>query len=453
MSINNTVSNVFGQSKLKSALGGSSPTQSALSNRIAAPQSNGVNLQQAFSSGGLSAPVSAPIKKQVHANSDGSSITTHYDTSNAKSNTGTGLVDPAKVQGVSGLIDPRASMINVNPNESMQEVKGGSVGTKVDNQYNATDGSGNSVQIGNPALNPEYNYNGGTPNNPPQTPQDTSYPGLIKGLASFNPLANPAVAGAYKKAQDLNTQIEQSKTNQANAEAENRLNPIPIGDQTGREAVIRNQYLAQQGALASQFQGQSSLYGAGLTGTNQSLSGLSTAAGLTPEILRYGGANGGSMTAEEATAYKAKLNSIGDFTTKYIAGQANLRAADSIQNQIVNTLNSNPTLNKTKVSELTNIAELISGQVSSGPQQLLSQQIAQYIAQLGLDPATVTNIAHQQSGTLADLLDSLRTTAQAQNDAYNPANIKTQGGSTPSTTGAGSWTSASGKTYNNLPNQ
>ena len=79
------------------------------------------------------------------------------------------------------------------------------------------------------------------------------------------------------------------------------------------------------------------------------------------------------------------------------------------------------------VTAFTNLNELLSGQVSSGPQQLLSQQIAQYINQLGLDPATVTSIAHQQRGTLSQLLDSLRQTAQSINEAHNPANLNFSG--------------------------
>lgn len=122
-----------------------------------------------------------------------------------------------------------------------------------------------------------------------QPPQNTGlYGQLIGQLSTQNPFNNTAVSDAYKKAQDIQSQLEQSRANQANSEAENRLNPIPIGDQTGREAVIRSQYLAQQNALAQQGAAQSTLYQAGLTGTGQQLQGLTSAAGLVqPQQVSY----------------------------------------------------------------------------------------------------------------------------------------------------------------------
>lgn len=128
---------------------------------------------------------------------------------------------------------------------------------------------------------------GGLVTPPAQSPQAT-YPGLVSGLASFNPFSNPQVSDAYKKAQDINDQIAASKKNEAGAVAENRLNPIPIGDQTGREAVIQNQYLSQQNALSSQLQGQSNLFGAGLTGTGQQVTAQTQAAGFAqPQLAGF----------------------------------------------------------------------------------------------------------------------------------------------------------------------
>lgn len=125
--------------------------------------------------------------------------------------------------------------------------------------------------------------NGGLVSGPTST-SSTTYPGLINSLSTFNPFANSNVSDPYKQAQELNTQLQQSKTNEANSVAQNRLNPIPIGDQTGREAVIKNQYLDQQTALAGQLQGESNLYSAGLTGTGQQLSGLNTATSASAPI-------------------------------------------------------------------------------------------------------------------------------------------------------------------------
>lgn len=206
----------------------------------------------------------------------------------------------------------------------------------------------------------------------------------------------------------------------------------------GNEAVVKQTGAAQQQALAQA--GQMALQGTGqeLTAQNQAQSGINTLAGLTPELLRYGkNTDGSQMTAEQAKQFEAQMGATGSFATKYLEGQKNLQIADSIQNQIVSTLQANPTLNSTPLSAISNLKELISGQISSGPQQLLSQQINSYIQQLGLDPAAVVNIAHQQTGTLAQLLDSLRQTAQQQVDVYkNGGNLGATSGGISTPTGS-----------------
>jgi hypothetical protein len=160
-----------------------------------------------------------------------------------------------------------------------------------------------------------------------------------------------------------------------------------------------------------------------------------------PATDTYGG--GGAQGGIDRAIQAKNIETAGSFAGDYQQGVAKLKAADGIANQIIGTLKSNPTLNNTPVSGLTNLNQLISGQISSGPQQLLSQQIAQYIATLGLDPATVVNIAHQQQGTLAQLLDSLRKTAEIQNESKNPNNLKTGGTSS----GGSTYKSPTGNTY------
>jgi len=112
-----------------------------------------------------------------------------------------------------------------------------------------------------------------------QTP--ANLPGIIGSLSNFNPFANPSVSGAYTKAQDLQTELDKSRTNEANALATNDLNPIPIGDQQGRAAVLQNQYLAQQNALAQEEAGQASIYQGGFTGTGQQATALGAAGTLS----------------------------------------------------------------------------------------------------------------------------------------------------------------------------
>ncbi len=260
------------------------------------------------------------------------------------------------------------------------------------------------------------------------TPQpiDTSYGGLVNKTASV--IGDTSEIDKARQAlaaqQGLDIKSIQDIYNQ----------PIPLNFQRGQAQTAQLAQAQKESALATNLSNVIATRG-------QNISGLTGLAGLSPEILRYGGANGGPMTAEEATQYKAQLQNKADFTQKYEQGKASLTAADAIQNQIISTLATNPTLNNTPISGITNLNELLSGQVSSGPQQLLSQQIAQYIQTLGLDPATVVNIAHQQQGTLAQLLDSLRSSAQAKVEAYNPANINASpsaatGGSTGTGGGA-----------------
>lgn len=106
-----------------------------------------------------------------------------------------------------------------------------------------------------------------------------------------------------------------------------------------------------------------------------------------------------------------------DLLIEYNNGKATLNQASGIESQILNTLQSNPTLNNQPLSGITNLNEFLAGQSSQPGQQLLSQQVNNYIQTLGLDPASVANIAHQQNGTLAQLLQSLKATAINNNEA------------------------------------
>lgn len=225
------------------------------------------------------------------------------------------------------------------------------------------------------------------------------------------------------------------ETSAAGGNYANLFAPQTTASLSGQKGIFNPILSATQSGNAAES--QRLLSAAGLaTGGAENVLGAST---LSP--TGYGQTNTSGLTGvQDSGKYgtgpgaAANVASIKDLTTQYNAGLANLKAADGIQNQIVSTLNANPTLNSTPLSGITNLNELLSGQISSGPQQQLSQQIASYINTLGLDPASVANIAHQQSGTLAQLLDSLRQTAQTQNDAKNPVNLNIPGSSSSSST-------------------
>lgn len=244
---------------------------------------------------------------------------------------------------------------------------------------------------------------------------------------------------AVQQAQDA---IKENTLSNANDVAGVTASGAPINYELGKAGVINGVYGAQQNAnqqaLANALtqQGQQSTAfneaaGSGNTQQGQNIGALGTAGSLTaPQNVPYYTnpqtgevVGGGSVNSaiQNAGSYSAVANS----TQKYIQGNQNIAAADNIQKQIVSTLANNPTLNSTPITALTNLNEFLSGQASDPSQQLLSQQVASYISTLGLDPATVTNIASQQKGTLAQLLDSLRATAVSINEGNNPSNIKT----------------------------
>lgn len=363
---------------------------------------------------GLIAPKNQDVKSHTVTNVDGSTVSQTYHP------TAQPLVSSTKPAN-----DANGGASSANPNAKMQEVSGGTPGTP------------------SPTPNPTP-----TPSSVPPT-----YAGLVGQVAQGASQPNKIYTDAVTKAEEVNKQLAQSRMNEAQGLADNANNPIPLRFQQGRAQVLQNQYLQQQNALAGEYQGATSLVGSANTQQGLNQSGLISAAGLAapqgyglttqpynPLTDTFGG--GGTGGAIDRATQAGNISTAQSFAQDYNTGKAKLAAADGIQSQIVATLQNNPTLNNTPVSGLTNLNELLSGQISSGPQQLLSQQIAQYISTLGLDPASVTNIAHQQKGTLAQLLDSLRKTAETVNESKNPANLKT------GSSNSGSYTSNSGNTYN-----
>ncbi len=366
-----------------------------------------------------------PISKQTFA--DGSSVT--HDTSKSVSD----LLNQAQSlsSGVAknnpGMVSqstPTASLASANLNSSPvvartpQEIA----------QQNAT----NNQPAQQPGATPLYSSS-----NP------ATYPGLINQLA--NSTANNSAIGA--QAQDIANNYGQQIANVGQLGGKAQAGYLTTGTTPvaeGNSAIQAQSTAAQQGALA---QGESAaLQGIGyqLTGQNQLQSGLGTAASQTQPIPNApylidpvtGKIIGGGGDAKNAIINAGSYSTIANQTQAYNQGLTKIKAADNIQNNIVNTLNSNPDLNSIPVTQINNLSEWLSGQTSDPRQQVLSQQVAQYIQTLGLDPATVTNIALQQRGTIADLLDALRQSAVAINEGQNPQNV-----------GSNSNTSNSGNTY------
>lgn len=292
---------------------------------------------------------------------------------------------------------------------------------------------------------PKQEPQASTPQSPEAAP--VTFPGLVSQLAQNSSKASPEYTEATdrtRKAYD-----EAAKTNQiiARSESDALHNPnYSLDTGIGRAGQIAQNYgQIGQNAL-TRAAGESTLVGAANTQQGTRQSGLVSAVGAAapqaygllnqpynPLTDTYGG--GGATGATDRAIQAGNINTAQDFTQQYNEGKAKLNAAKGIESQIVGTLNANPSLNSTPVSAFTNLNELISGQISSGPQQLLSQQIAQYISTLGLDPATITRIASQERGTLGDLLGSLKKTAEAQVESKNPANLK--GGSSSSSSSGG----------------
>lgn len=254
------------------------------------------------------------------------------------------------------------------------------------------------------------------------TPAPLTYPGLVKNIADIGNNGSQGYNDAIERQNKLKNEIAQ---NYQDIETSGYL---PLGFVQGREGAVRNRYASQLDAAQQAVNQQQ-------TQQSTQLGALQTAAGLgakqfqsyynsefDPLTGQYGTVGGGQYGSGPQAGANAQTEA--EFTKKYNEGKANLGSASSIEGQIVNTLNSNPDINNQPLSLLTNINQYISGQIGSAPQQLLAQQINSYIQKLGIDPASLVDIATQQKSTLKELLKSLRTQAEADVEQYNPTKFK-----------------------------
>jgi len=337
----------------------------------------------------------------------------------------------------------------------------------------------------------KYGTAGSTPTPETPTPTPTPTPETPKPTApqaSTNPLTNAQnlletgqqtdlererlatldatqSGDAYNKIEERIAQnLEQQKQldiNQAEQSKNLQTSGVDLSLATGQEGVLNRLAAAKRGALSSEGAGLSSQLGAANTRQGLLQSGASTglnaaqtqasraqntagsvfSAGLLTPASLYtspfsalqGFTEGnGSNSAIDRAVTAATAQIAGAFTADYATGKAKLATADGVQRQIEQTITQNPGINNTPISFLTDINKYISGQLGSAPQQLLAQQVKQYLDTLGLDPATVTEIASQQKGTLGELLESLRTTAVNQVESKNPQGLKPGGNTNPS---------------------
>lgn len=328
--------------------------------------------------------------------------------------------------------DTQKPPINTTSQPQVQTPQGGG---------NTTDG-GTQQNYGTPP--PPAGGMGTPPQNQQQQqyqPNDNGlYGKLVADLANRSQQSGKDYQDAKAEAQRISNQ--QTGVSQDYAQKTNNIAGTAgfLTQQAGLQGQLNNQYNTVENSLASQYSGATNRLNAANTQQGLLQQALTSAAGAAapqsyslynqpynPVSDTYGG--GGSNGAIDRSIQAANIGTAGSFAGDYQNGLAKLRVADSIQNQVLSTLKNNPTLNNTPVSAITNLNEFLSGQSSQSGQQLLSQQVNNYIQTLGLDPASVVNIAHQQSGTLAQLLDSLRQTVQNQVNAKNPANVKSNSGS------------------------
>lgn len=139
----------------------------------------------------------------------------------------------------------------------------------------------------------------------------TSYQGIIGGLSTFNPFANPQVSGAYTNATNAQAELQDLKNKEAEALKTAGSQPMPVGEVLGRQGLLANYYTQKENAAASALQGYSTQYSAGFTGTGQQSNALSSAGGLVPDALRYGALGSNPTGAGGLDPQTAITNAIG----------------------------------------------------------------------------------------------------------------------------------------------
>lgn len=243
MAINNTLSNIP-SGLLKTSINknpslSTTPAQSALQNKMT------VN-------GALGGVPSGILKTSIN-----NSITPPQISSQAIPTTP--QHDPVQ-QSTSGLVKPVAQPTSsttlplYNPNASLQGITNSDPSMTI---------SGQNTSTSTPGLIAPPNYSD-----------------IVGSLVQRSSQPSQDYTDALARAQKINQDIAQSKTNLANNLAGNANDPVDLTFQQGRARVMTDQSLAQQNALSSELQGETNLLGAANTQQSLQQSGLNSAAGL-----------------------------------------------------------------------------------------------------------------------------------------------------------------------------
>ncbi len=200
------------------------------------------------------------------------------------------LAQQSGIQNYAGTAEQNTQLLNTLRGSSAPATQT----TNTPAPYNQTPATGTTYTGTSPVVTPP-------PVTPPPTGTPTGQTGLsydaaqqglygqlIADLASRYNQPTQAYTDAMKQYQDINAQLQASKTNEAGQLAANAQNPIPLEFQQGRGQVLQNQFLQQQAALAGQLQGASNVLGQANTQQGLQQQALSTAAGLAaPQQVGY----------------------------------------------------------------------------------------------------------------------------------------------------------------------
>lgn len=225
--------------------------------------------------------------------------------------------------------------------------------------HTTTDAAGNTTKQTfapqSPGLvNPAQNQASVTPGGAVATgSQPQTFPGLIGTVASQGAQQSPITQQASKTAGDsaaeyqrLNKQIGDTRLAEAGALEHQGLAPIPMGDITGRQAVIRQQYESRLAGLGAQAQGATNLFGpsisAATTGQGQQYSQAQNAANLAqPQLGAFGqgyynplDTNGGAAGAGGGALNP--INNISSLAQQVISGQISPQQAYAMGGSVPN---------------------------------------------------------------------------------------------------------------------
>lgn len=371
---------------------------------------------------GLIPTASTPLKKTTTNNVDGSSTTHEYhapDTSSGKS--GVSANDAS-------VIGQAVQQQAAKSPEQVAAEKAGQTYTAPTTPQNTTPQVGNTQQNYQGVLNASQFT--------PVESQALSDVAAARGMQNYGALGQNAESGAYA---GIDPNSPQGATQLQGL--------INRPDLAGRASGSANLY----GNLGNIFgSASSSILSGAESQANRALGAAGTVAGASlPQQISgssrlYNPLDGaGAAGGTGGIVTGANNQSIYDLQQQYNQGKSALASAAGLENNIVNTINSFPQLNNTPISAITNLNEILSGQTSDPAQQQLATQVKKYIDTLGLTPADISsNIASQQRGTLAQLLDSLKQNATAVNEGKNPTNLNL--GSSSNTSGSTGGSSTSG---------